>query len=82
MLSKSEIIEGIANEEIIVSNAVYEYVCNLHLYDDEQHGVRQLCGNGGAPSDRAEGLPRDRLRHNLHICFLFVRNRTQSIFSS
>lgn len=36
MLSKSEIIEGIANEEIIVSNAVYEYVCNLHLYDDEQ----------------------------------------------
>ena len=36
MLSKSEIIEGMANEEIIVSNAVYEYVCNLHLYDDEQ----------------------------------------------
>lgn len=36
MLSKNEIIAGIASEKFIVRNAVYRYVCNLHLYDDEQ----------------------------------------------
>ena len=36
MLSKNEIIKEIANEEFIVRNAVYEYVCNLHLYDDKE----------------------------------------------
>lgn len=35
MLSKSEIIKELKNKEFIVRNAVYEYVCRLHLYDDE-----------------------------------------------
>lgn len=34
MLNKNEIINGLKNEEFIVRNAVYEYVCNLHLYDN------------------------------------------------
>lgn len=36
MLKKDEIIKELTNEEFIVSNAVFEHVCNLHLYDDEQ----------------------------------------------
>lgn len=36
MLNKNEVIKELGNEEFIVRNAVYEYVCNLHLYDDEQ----------------------------------------------
>lgn len=36
MLNKNEVIRELTNEEFIVRNAVYEYVCNLHLYDDEQ----------------------------------------------
>ena len=35
MLSKSEIIKELKNKEFIVRDAVYEYVCRLHLYDDE-----------------------------------------------
>jgi hypothetical protein len=36
MLNKNEIIKELKNEEFIVRNAVYEYVCNLHLYDDNE----------------------------------------------
>ena len=35
MLNKNEIINELKNEEFIVRNAIYEYVCNLHLYDDK-----------------------------------------------
>lgn len=34
MLKKEEIIKELSNEDYNVRNAVYEYVCNLHLYDD------------------------------------------------
>lgn len=36
MLNKNEIKKELKNEEFIVRNAVYEYVCNLHLYDDNE----------------------------------------------
>lgn len=36
MLNKNEVIKELSNEEFIVRNAVYEYVCNLHLYDDRK----------------------------------------------
>ena len=36
MLDKNEVIKGLKHEEFIVRNAVYEYVCNLHLYDDTE----------------------------------------------
>lgn len=36
MLNKNEIIKGLTDEEFLVKNAIYEYVCRLHLYDDEQ----------------------------------------------
>lgn len=36
MLNKNEIIKELKNEEFMVRNAIYEYVCNLHLYDDNQ----------------------------------------------
>ena len=36
MLDKNEVIKGLSNEEFIVRNAVYEYVCKLHLYDDNE----------------------------------------------
>ncbi len=36
MLNKNQVIKELANEEFIVRNAVYEYICNLHLYDDKQ----------------------------------------------
>lgn len=36
MLSKDEVIRELTNKEFIVRNAVYEYVCKLHLYDDQQ----------------------------------------------
>lgn len=39
MLNKNEIIKELTNEEFIVRNAIYEYVCNLHLYDDE--GIKE-----------------------------------------
>ena len=35
MLNKKEIINELNNKEFIVRNAIYEYVCNLHLYDDK-----------------------------------------------
>lgn len=35
MLNKNEILQGLKNNEFLVRNAVYEYICNLHLYDDE-----------------------------------------------
>lgn len=35
MLEKNEIIKGLKNKEFIVRNAIYEHICNLHLYDDE-----------------------------------------------
>lgn len=35
MLNKNEIINELKNKEFIVRNAIYEYVCNLHLYDDK-----------------------------------------------
>ncbi len=35
MLNKNEIIDGLKNENFMVRNAIYEYVCNLHLYDDK-----------------------------------------------
>ena len=34
MLNKNEIIKEIKNEEFIVRNAIYENICNWHLYDD------------------------------------------------
>ena len=36
MLNKDEIIIKLKNEEFIVRNAIYEYICNCHLYDDKQ----------------------------------------------
>ncbi len=36
MLNKNEIVKELVNGEFLVRNAVYEYVCRLHLYDDEQ----------------------------------------------
>ena len=36
MLNKNEVIKEVLNEEFIVRNAVYEYVCNLHLYNDRK----------------------------------------------
>ena len=36
MLNKNEVIKELTNEEFIVRNAIYEYVCKLHLYDDKQ----------------------------------------------
>ena len=35
MLNKNEIINELKNKEFIARNAIYEYVCNLHLYDDK-----------------------------------------------
>lgn len=35
MLNKNEVIKELTNEEFIVRNAIYEYVCKLHLYDDK-----------------------------------------------
>jgi hypothetical protein len=35
MLNKNEIIDELKNDEFIVRNAIYEHICNLHLYDDE-----------------------------------------------
>ena len=35
MLNKNQIIKELKNEDFLVRNAVYEYVCSLHLYDDE-----------------------------------------------
>ena len=34
MLNKNRIINELKNKEFIVRNAIYEYVCDLHLYDD------------------------------------------------
>ena len=36
MLSKEIILKEITNEEVIVKEAIFEYICNLHLYDDEE----------------------------------------------
>lgn len=36
MLNKNEIIKELKNKDFIARNAVYEYVCKLHLYDDKQ----------------------------------------------
>lgn len=36
MLKKEEIIKGLENEDSDVREAVYRYVCNLHLYDDKE----------------------------------------------
>lgn len=36
MLNKNEVIKELSNGEFIVRNAVYEYICNFHLYDDKQ----------------------------------------------
>lgn len=35
MLNKNRIINELTNKEFIVRNAIYEYVCDLHLYDDK-----------------------------------------------
>lgn len=35
MLNKNKIISELKNKEFIVRNAIYEHICNLHLYDDE-----------------------------------------------
>lgn len=35
MLNKNEIIKELKNKEFIVRNAIYEHICDLHLYDDE-----------------------------------------------
>ena len=35
MLNKNRIINELANKEFIVKNAIYEHICNLHLYDDK-----------------------------------------------
>ena len=35
MLNKNQIIKELKNEEFIVRNAVYEHICDLHLYDDK-----------------------------------------------
>lgn len=36
MLNKNEIIQGLQSKEFFIKNGVYEYVCNLHLYDNEE----------------------------------------------
>ena len=35
MLNKNEIIKELKNKEFIVRNAIYEHICNLHLYFDK-----------------------------------------------
>ena len=35
MLNKNRIINELANKEFIVKNAIYEHICDLHLYDDK-----------------------------------------------
>lgn len=35
MLNKNKIIQELKNKKFIVRNAIYEHVCDLHLYDDE-----------------------------------------------
>lgn len=35
MLNKNRIINELTNKEFIVRNAIYEHVCDLHLYDDK-----------------------------------------------
>ena len=39
MLTTKQIIDGLKNKEFIVRDAVFEYICNFHLYDDED-----ICG--------------------------------------
>ena len=36
MLERNIILKKLNNEEFIVRNAIFEYVCNLHLYNDEK----------------------------------------------
>ncbi len=36
MLRKNEIIQELKNKEFLVSDAIYEYICRLHLYDDDE----------------------------------------------
>lgn len=35
MLNKNKIINELKNTEFIVRNAIYEHICDLHLYDDK-----------------------------------------------
>lgn len=35
MLNKNRIINELKNKEFIVRNAIYEHICDLHLYDDK-----------------------------------------------
>ena len=35
MLNKNRIINELTNKEFIVRNAIYEHICDLHLYDDK-----------------------------------------------
>ena len=35
MLNKNKIINELKNKEFIVRNAIYEHICDFHLYDDK-----------------------------------------------
>lgn len=79
MLDKNEVIKGLLSEEFIVRNAVYEYVCNLHLYDDNQinENFIKFIENNYASINFA-GLKYSKLNKDIIECLINISLKEKS----
>lgn len=81
MLNKNEVIKELTNEEFIVRNAVYEYVCNLHLYDDEKINeafIKFIENNYNEIN--FYGLKYSKLNKNIIECLIKISLKEESKF--
>lgn len=79
MLDKNEVIKGLINEEFIVRNAIYEYVCNLHLYDDSEINekfINFIKNNYG--SINFVGLKYSKLNKDIIECLINISVKEKS----
>lgn len=81
MLNKNEVIKELTNEEFIVRNAVYEYVCNLHLYDDEKinEAIIKFIENNYNEINFA-GLKYSKLNKDIIECLIKISLKEDSEF--
>lgn len=73
MLNKNEIINGLSNEDIIVRNGIYEYVCNLHLYDDKDINEKfiEFLKNNYSEINLA-GIKYSKINKEIMECFIKI----------
>ena len=82
MLNKNEIIKELENEQFIVRNAVYEYVCRLHLYEDKDINIAfiKFIENNYNLEINYSGLIRSKLNKGIMESLIKIHKKEEKLY--